>query len=533
MAHKKQVAQFIGSGYDVFGKYASPESLKERIFDINHAEHYTQSISFDETDYYFVRGDNRKQYQDDLTSRVAARAEYPLFPATVEVGFELNGSELDMKENMLTSMNFYRKLGVSMLKDEQKEHISEDVRKDLEDADPSDVIQQYGGYVVCGVVSGGRWSVNVLSNKLHHESAMNIEGHLKAAAGSYVSGEIAAGFKETVEKEEAYLESRMKVVGGDITSPSVDSWKTTVTDETAQVIDFTTDGLVPIWDFVDDNERKQRLKEAFERHAEQQMSQLPSEDKLSSILQTKYVTPPLPCSSSDGLGAKDSLTLYSMPDGDGWKYVGHSGNDTVLALKEMRPGYGILKEPTRWLQVWNNSGSYNSKDYSCWIPEAPPGYVALGMFCRFGVLHTEDHKPPTEEEAKNIVVVHESYVEKCDLEETEVWTSKGSGADHAITLGKLKHHALWPTTGTNQSIGSTKYTLKKLPPTDEVDYPEMNAQPYPGWSRVWPEDVDYTPERNPKKKLGKRKLPFESPSTPKQRKQAQPFSDPKWSKVWI
>ena len=105
-------------------------------------------------------------------------------------------------------------------------------------------------------------------------------------------------------------------------------------------------------------------------------------------------------------------------------------------------GYGILKTPTQWNLVWQHDhGVFSETHYTCWIPEAPPGYVALSMFCRFG---TKDREPPSDEEVKHTVVVHESYTEKHDLKGTEIWTSDGSGADYTVTLGKLRHHALWP-----------------------------------------------------------------------------------------
>ena len=114
--------------------------------------------------------------------------------------------------------------------------------------------------------------------------------------------------------------------------------------------------------------------------------------------------------------------------------------------------------------MWDHDCGFFSKTYyTCWIPEAPPGYVALGMFCRFGA---KDLEPPSAEEVKSIVAVHESYTEKHDLNGTEIWTTDGCGGCHTLTLGKLRHHALWPIKNTdpNRAIPGNKwYMLKKLP----------------------------------------------------------------------
>lgn len=468
--HDQQVAEFIGSGYDVFGKYADTQYLKKHLFNTRFSKQYTRTIPDVRIDHYTVAGQSRKQYQQNLAVRVAASAEFPLFPASVEAGFQLDRSKLDLAENRFMSVHLYKKLEINKLevsRDKLSEYMLPDAQNDLDRADPDQVIQRYGGYVVGGIVSGGRWTVNLLYNGLQHESATKLEAKLKAVAGSFVKGELSTEFESKLEEEEAYLDHHFHAVGGstDFGLGKIEDWKKSVTETTAQVTDFTeTGGLIPIWNFVSNEDRKRQLKEAYEKYAEKQSMELPSE--LPSVLQSMYVTPPLPSSTSEKLGANEVLKLYDMPDDQAWWYVGHTGGDgnKVLCLREKEAGYGILKIPTKWNLVWDHDVGFFSKTYhTCWIPEAPPGYVALGMFCRFGA---KDREPPTEEEVKNIVVVHKSFTEKHDLTDTEIWSTDGSGADHTLTLGKLRHHALWPikTTDPNRQIpGSKWFTLKKLP----------------------------------------------------------------------
>ena len=94
MAHEQQVAEFIGSGYDVFGKYADTQYLKKHIFDTQFSEQYTRTIPDVRIDHYTIEGSSRRQYQQNLAIRVAASADFPLFPASVEAGFRLERSKL-------------------------------------------------------------------------------------------------------------------------------------------------------------------------------------------------------------------------------------------------------------------------------------------------------------------------------------------------------------------------------------------------------------------------------------------------------
>ena len=477
MSHKEQVAQFIGSGYDVFGKYADSQYLKKHLFDTKFADKYTRSIPDVRIDHYTIAGNSRRQYQKHFAIRVAADAQYPLFPVSLGAGFTLDRSKLDLAENRFMSVNLYKKVEVNKLEvsqDKLSKYMLKDARNDLMQADPDQVIQQYGGYVVGGIVSGGRWTIKVVYNGLQHELATKLEASLKVAATSFVNGELSAEFESSLKKEDAYLEHQLNSVGGstEFGLDKIEEWKKSITVTTAQVTDFTeTGGLIPIWDFVSDEDRKRQLKAAYEKHAQEQSKELPTD--LPSVLQAMYIVPPLPSSTSEELRANEVLKLYDMPASQEWRYVGHSGNDnSILCLRETEAGYGILKKPTEWNLVWQHERSGLFKDsiyFTCWIPDAPPGYVALGMFCRFGA---KDLEPPSDDETENIVVVHESYTEKQDLDGTEIWNSDGSGATHTITLGRLRHHALWPikNTNPNRSIPGDKWsTLKKLPVVGEVE----------------------------------------------------------------
>ena len=322
MAHEQQVAEFIGSGYDVFGKYADTQYLKKHLFDTQFAKQYTRTIPDVRIDHYTIEGSSRRQYQQNLAVRVAASADFPLFPASVEAGFQLDRSKLDLAENRFMAVNLYKKLEINKLEvsqDKLSEYMLKDAQNDLNLADPDQVIQQYGGYVVGGIVSGGCWTINLLYNGLQHESATKLQAKLKAVAGSFVKGELSTEFESKLEEEESHLEHHFHTVGGstDHGLNEMEEWKKSVTATTAQVTDFTeTGGLIPIWNFVSDEDRKRQLKAAYEKYAQEQSKELPSE--LPSVLKTMYVTPPLPSFTSEGLRGNEILKLYDMPDDQAW-----------------------------------------------------------------------------------------------------------------------------------------------------------------------------------------------------------------------
>ena len=129
-------------------------------------------------------------------------------------------------------------------------------------------------------------------------------------------------------------------------------------------------------------------------------------------------------------------------------------------MQERSNRFGALREPVDWQPVWNDRGSDNEQDYNCWIPVGPPGFVALGVYCRFLV---DDQGPPSKDEAAGLVVVHNSLAEECDFVIPDVWSDHGCTATYDLTLGQLPDKALWPSHTTDPKAGDlpSKYTLKK------------------------------------------------------------------------
>ena len=216
-------------------------------------------------------------------------------------------------------------------------------------------------------------------------------------------------------------------------------------------MDFTSDGSVLIWELFPQYEDK--LKRGFDEYLKEHKLDI----KKRRVIEAFYIQG---CKYTDdsGSGSDQNVSLYKPTTSSSYKYVGVNGNsNTVLEVSEK---YGALREPLKWQPVWNDRGSGHGRNYSCWMPVGPPEFVAIGVYCRFGA---PDQNPPTPEEAKGLVVVHNSLVEACGFETDLVWNDNGSGARYDLTLGRLPHKALWPyrTTDPNSGELPAKQTLKK------------------------------------------------------------------------
>ena len=150
--------------------------------------------------------------------------------------------------------------------------------------------------------------------------------------------------------------------------------------------------------------------------------------------------------------------------------MGPSGNNNkILVIQEVSNKYGALREPVEWQPVWNDRGSGKSRTYSCWLPVGRPEFVPLGLFFRF---EASGNYQPTRDEAKGIVVVHNSLVEPCELTDPDIWNDHGTGARYDVTIGEMPHMAMWPrkTTDPDARILPVKHTLKKTLLPEEEEY---------------------------------------------------------------
>ena len=298
---------------------------------------------------------------------------------------------------------------------------------------------------------GGRWSDNLTVTKLLSKSTYEIKSKMEAAYTQFISAEVDNTLSVRKENKESIVVRKVRAIGGNPAHApdNLTEWKKSV-EKSLGLVDFTKDGLVPIWKIFPKHEEK--LKRAFEKYVKSHQIQV----KERKLLQVRFVNGHK-CGSVD---FADKLEVYEPPKDAQWKYVGHNGNNNkVLVVKETVEGYGAIRKPVGWQHVWNNRHRTGARfanlvSYfaignaiatlavgytSIWIPIAPPGYVPLGVFCRIDKLNGRN--PPDDEESQGIVVVHESFVEKCATRGRLY--ERDESLYYKLSLGELPHNSLW------------------------------------------------------------------------------------------
>ena len=160
MAEKKIAMNYLGSGYDLCGKYADGESVKRKIFDLNKVpEQAIRQLSNREAQFFSVSGDSVEEYQSSLAVKAGVSGSFGLFSASVESSF--SSTDLSIAESSYVSINLCMRYETWKLQVTSQEYMFPDVVEKFKTKDGRWLIEQYGAGVVMGMDIGGRWSDNL------------------------------------------------------------------------------------------------------------------------------------------------------------------------------------------------------------------------------------------------------------------------------------------------------------------------------------------------------------------------------------
>ena len=259
---------YLGRGYDVCGEYADGVSIKKRIFDLSKVpEHDIRHVPNTNADYFSVHGTSYAKYQESLSGKVSLGGKYQLFSSSVKSSFST--TDLTISESGYVSIKLFQRYSTLKLQARSQDYMYPEVVQDFKNKTGEELIEQYGGAVVMGLDVGGQWSDNFTVSKLYENATSDVAVSMEAAFGSFVSGSGSSEISTAVEKKSSIASRRVNVIGGDpkYAPGQLDKWQASVRDNPA-FMNFTSDGLVWIWEFFPDQEKK--LKDGLKKYTEAQ-----------------------------------------------------------------------------------------------------------------------------------------------------------------------------------------------------------------------------------------------------------------------
>jgi len=305
--------EFLGRGYDVFGRYASVDSCKQNIIDFSGADQIDQvtlnrsvdgetlakafnQIPIQINDTYSMPKtvtysglfavESVNEFQSTVSEQMrkwSAHANvsgsYGAFGGEIDARFSSNLSKLaTTKHYSLVSKSTYWELSLAYSL-ESPAPLKQEVQDDLDNPHVKceDFFKHYGTHYLSSVAIGCKVTISCEIDTSRAEAEFDFSSYLKATyegEGASVGVSADATYQNKVKRFQDY--SKTSVFGVGISDDQIE--KITAGTESGvsvlkggwhnpTLIDFPSDALTPIWDYCTDPDRKKQFQDAFDNLA--------------------------------------------------------------------------------------------------------------------------------------------------------------------------------------------------------------------------------------------------------------------------
>ena len=283
----------LGSGYDVFEKYADVSQVKAQILDYTklNDDGLIEKKTLEHSTFHTSAGTSITEYSQSLKISVGLSGSYMFFSGSVKTNFSSNRYCYDSYSfaTYHSMINKYQlRLPTDWNGDDLKPYLRSQAKSKLNDPTVSaqEIFDIYGTHCLTGLVVGGRLDYSVSARTRDLKESVSIGVYAEA---SFSKGFGSGSLNTEVINETEYnqfaqsMEKHLEVYGGSselgqhiINKDDYDAWINSI-DNNLIFCNFTQNGLIPVWEFCDDDARKAELQTAYATWAsDREIEVLPS-----------------------------------------------------------------------------------------------------------------------------------------------------------------------------------------------------------------------------------------------------------------
>ena len=405
---------FLGHGYNIitspymnkdYVKFRSPILDEDKL--MNARLKIVNEIS---TDSHTYTGSSMEEFMNDYSLGLSVYGNYgKVFSGGIKAQYR--GSQGEKKFFSFSKQEFtIRTFDLHIMENVRKlkTMLSDDFLYDVENMTPYQLFDEYGTHLIAEMAMGGKLEMNTTYSSISSCFTAEIEAAINAHVkylGSSIHGEMDASYKQKLDSLSVEEVTDIKTLGAPaLAMDTVDNvrqnfpeWVRRLGEDKANSAFFGLVGdqsLVPLWDLVDDPQKKIDIETAFYDLAGDSYDELCEMFKLNK---NRYITVNY---DGDGYGEVqgvkpqytkgETAVLVAVPNAysafDGWyigeekvcsntRYVFEVDMDTELTAKFVEKDshldlnilmeYHINKEGnTNYLTVYNSTNQYNLITYS-------------------------------------------------------------------------------------------------------------------------------------------------------------------------
>ena len=269
----------LGSGYDVFEKFADASKVKAPILDYKmlNSDGLIEMKNLEQSTFHTTSGTSISQYTSSLGVSVGLQAGYMFFSGSVTTNFSKERYEYDSYSfaTYHCLINKYQlRLPTDWDAEDLKPYLTSQAKIKLNDpgVPAATIFGIYGTHVLTGVVVGGRLDYSISGRTRDVKTGVSVGIYAEASFSQGLgSGSLNTSVitQQEFNNFESHMEKHLEVYGGDselgqqiISKNDYDAWINSIPNKLV-FCNYTQNGLIPVWQFCDDATRKAQLEAAY------------------------------------------------------------------------------------------------------------------------------------------------------------------------------------------------------------------------------------------------------------------------------
>lgn len=269
----------VGSGYDVFDNFADELKVKEHILDYSrlNADGLVEKKDIEITTFMKTSGTSITAYSSSLSASVGLQGSYMFFSGSIETNFSKERYTYDsysFATYHILSNKYQLRLPTDWDAGDLKPYLTAQAKSKLNDPSvpPSTIFTIYGTHCMTGVVVGARCDYSVSCRTRDVKEGVSVAVYAEASfSKGYGSGSLNTSVitQQEFDRFSSNMEQHLEVYGGDsqlghniISKNSYDAWLNSIPNKLV-FCNYTQNGLIPIWEFCDNDARKAELLDYY------------------------------------------------------------------------------------------------------------------------------------------------------------------------------------------------------------------------------------------------------------------------------
>ena len=276
----------LGYGYDATGKYAHPASLRNKIFDVDKYNADNRGVTLFKYNSS-SGGINFSGTKAESLERLASLAGFSkdesvsyknLFKATFEGTFAYDTSFPNLDYHYLGGSSIATSYLARFIyrENDVAKYLTEQFKSDIEVLSPDEIIKKYGTHLLREVYVGHRIDYLYRANTSDYSTLNSWSGYNAYCYFKIPNSGLTIYKPDSTnpQKENLYIEALYATLPNpnvwmlDITNYQGEpiNFDSKMTDESMTLINFSDKALIPIYELIEDVNKKEELRLAYEKY---------------------------------------------------------------------------------------------------------------------------------------------------------------------------------------------------------------------------------------------------------------------------